>query len=166
MTNIQKLVAVLAGPAQEVEDALQQLLLQRTVDNAIGAQLDLIGKLVGQTRQGLDDDTYRRYIRARIATDNSTGKTEEFITIVQLILNDLSAVINVATQTIATAVVEVLGISVTTALATIVHSFLMDAKAAGVKLYVVYSVVAPAVTFTYDGTGAQAYDNGAYAGVI
>ena len=166
MTKIEQLVAVLAGPAQDLENALQQLLLQRTVDNAVGAQLDIIGRLVGQIRQGQDDDTYRRYIRARIATDNSTGKTEEFIAITQLILNDLTALINVETQNIATAVETISGIAVTTALAQIVHDFLMQAKAAGVKLYVVYSIVTPDITFTYDGTSAQAYDAGAYAGVI
>lgn len=44
------------------------------VDTAIGAQLDLIGKIVGLPRNGFNDDQYRILLNLRIITNN-TGVT-------------------------------------------------------------------------------------------
>ena len=41
------------------------------VDTAIGAQLDLIGKIVGLPRYGFDDDQYRILLNLRIITNNT-----------------------------------------------------------------------------------------------
>src|SRR5262245_2616348 len=63
-SNTQKALRALLAPAASLEHALQQLLTERNVNTAIGAQLDLIGKIVGRPRAGVaDDEIYRRYIR-------------------------------------------------------------------------------------------------------
>ena len=166
MTKIEQLVAALAAPANDIENAFQQLLLQRTIDAAVGAQLDQLGKLVGQPRGGLTDDDYRRYIRARIATNTSSGKTEQLINIAVLIVNDITVNVQVVGWTIATVVVTLAANAVTTSVAQITYSFLVQAKEAGVRLILIYSIVGPSTTFTLDGTAAQALDNGHMAGSI
>ncbi len=67
-TNVKKLLAVLVSGATDVEAVLQQLLTQRNIGTAIGAQLDRLARIVGQERLTTDDDVHRRYVRARIAT--------------------------------------------------------------------------------------------------
>lgn len=69
---------------QALEDALQDVYTQRWLDNATGAQLDVLGKIVGQYNPDLDDDGYRILIRARIAVNRSNGKADEIMDILLL----------------------------------------------------------------------------------
>ncbi len=101
---------------QEVEDVFFQLLTERNIDNGVGAQLDVIGYLVGQPRyvvngsyakyfgflgspngvgfntapwiasgdpllanKDLDDEEYRLYLKARAASNGSSGTGEDLI---------------------------------------------------------------------------------------
>ena len=41
--------------------------------SAIGAQLDIIGKIVGLSRMGLDDETYRLLLKVKIAQNNASA---------------------------------------------------------------------------------------------
>src|SRR5690606_25505389 len=89
--NYRAVLTALVEPAQSVEDALQQLLLDRAVNTAIGVQLDALGKIVKQPRAGLGDEDYRRYVRARIATNRSKGTIADLLTIASLIVFDDAA---------------------------------------------------------------------------
>jgi hypothetical protein len=51
----------------------------------IGDQLDKWGGLVGESRGGLEDDDYRRFIRARVLVNRSKGSTDELVKIMQLV---------------------------------------------------------------------------------
>lgn len=62
---------------QEAEDALADLAVALTVDGANGAQLDLMGALLGERRDALDDLWYRRFIRARAQIRRCQGTPEE-----------------------------------------------------------------------------------------
>lgn len=86
--NITKFLRAVLVQCQNFEDTVLALLLQRVIDNAVGAQLDLLGKLAGQARNGLEDVDYRRYIRARVAAHNSDGLISDVIKVVRLILKD------------------------------------------------------------------------------
>lgn len=149
-TNVEKLIAALASSAQDIENCLQQLLLNRAVATATGVQLDLLGRVVGQLRLGLIDDDYRRYIRARIATNRSGGVTEDLIGIAKLIVNTTGAVYNVQPNGTATVVARIDGIAVTDSLGGIVFSFLQAAKSGGVRLVVQWSESVPSATFRLD----------------
>jgi len=70
---------------QELEDAAWDVILRRMIDNAENAQLDTIGKIVGQLRNGQDDPTYRIYITARIRINRSHGHPDDVISVLQLI---------------------------------------------------------------------------------
>src|SRR5690242_14038772 len=120
--NTEKLVATLATPFQSIENMLQQLLTERSIDTAVGAQLDVIGRIVGQPRNGLDDESYRRYCRARIATNNSEGVMENLITVTDLIVYDDDAYYQIDNQGVACVVLRIQDLSITEDLADIIIS--------------------------------------------
>lgn len=148
--NIEKLLACVIAPDQDIENALQQLKAYRFVDTAEGAQLDIIGRIVGQEREGLGDDDYRRYIRARIAANNSDGTTEDLITVGFLVVYSENATFTVTQEGPATARFRVGGLAVTADLATILFKFIGAAKSAGVRIVLEWSSSAPGDTFTLD----------------
>lgn len=150
MTNVEKLIIALVGPAQDIENCLQQLLLNRAVSTATGVQLDLLGRIVGQLRLGQNDDDYRRFIRARIATNRSGGVTEDLLTIMGLIVNSVSASYHVERSGVATVVARIDGIAVDDSLGDIVFGFLKSAKSGGVRLVVQWSESLPENTFRFD----------------
>lgn len=106
--GIEALVSVFAQRYNTLEAVFWALLTQRTLDSAIGAQLDVIGNLVGQQRNGiLDDDLYRRYIRARIVTNNSRGRIEDLIKVSRLVVNNTTVQIIVNLSGVASVVVRI-----------------------------------------------------------
>lgn len=69
---------------QELEDAIWDVIVGRLIDNAVGVQLDALGKIVGQKRQGAGDEVFRARIRARIWANRSLGHPDDIIKVVQL----------------------------------------------------------------------------------
>ncbi len=149
-TNIAALISVCVAPAQALESALWQLLTQRQVGTAIGAQLDALGKLVNAARNGASDADYPRFIKAQVSTNSSKGRIEDLLTIAKLILNNSAAVTVAKPEGTATIRVSTLNVAVTASTAAIVYSFLSQAVAAGVQLIYQWSTVAPASTFRFD----------------
>lgn len=80
------LLASWLAEVQAVEDALWQLLVERSVDSAVGAQLDVLGAIVGQPREGRNDETYRLWIRARNQVLRSSGTTTDVLGILRQIV--------------------------------------------------------------------------------
>jgi hypothetical protein len=70
---------------QELEDAAWDTIVKRFVDDAEGAQLDGIGRIVGEVRQGRDDTTYRLFILARIRVNLSFGHGDDVIDVMNLV---------------------------------------------------------------------------------
>ncbi len=62
---------------QELEQVFFDLRVQRYVDNAVGAQLDGIGRVVGETRKGKNDTDYRTAIKGRILSNRANSRVEE-----------------------------------------------------------------------------------------
>ena len=79
--------------ANELEDLSESLLLQRSVDTAIGVQLDQVGLLVGEIRNGRDDNSYRQAIKLRIAINTSRGTVEDIIQVINLLYGQDTEVI-------------------------------------------------------------------------
>lgn len=150
--KLRALLSGLVGPTQAIEDALYQLLTERGVDTAIGVQLDALGYIVGQLRGGLSDDDYRRYLRARIATNRSRGLMSDIIRVSELVLNDTDAEIILRPEYPAGIVVEVQSIGITSDIADILISFLRDVVSAGVRLILEYSSDVDGETFTFGYT--------------
>lgn len=146
-TNMEKLLAVLLSPFQELEVAFQQLLQLRSIYVAVGIYLDAIGKLIGQARDGLADEDYRRFLFARIATNRSDGRRRTIIKIAKLVLNDVTGRIVVRTQGPAAYTVQIENSLVTDGLAAILLSFLAEATAAGHRMTLLSSPDAGADQF-------------------
>jgi len=58
---------------QQIEDTYDQLLNERGIETAIGAQLNVIGLIVGEDRKSRLDESYRSAIKLRISINNSDG---------------------------------------------------------------------------------------------
>jgi hypothetical protein len=114
----------------EIQNTLKDLMQLRNIDTAVGAQLDVIGRIVGQEREliaadlyeffgfvgaltaqpmgelgsseggifytfgtplggnrTLDDETYRKFIKAKIFKNVTASTPEEFISVVNLIFD-------------------------------------------------------------------------------
>jgi hypothetical protein len=77
---------------QEVEDALWQLLVERSLATAAGVQLDVLGRIVGQPRQGRDDETYQLWISAKNMVNRSSGRTTEMLAIARALVTPADGV--------------------------------------------------------------------------
>lgn len=150
--NVRALITVWCRPVQAFEEVLYQVLTERTVDLAVGVQLDMLGVIVGQPRGGLVDDDYRRYIRARIRVNRSSGTIDELIVIARLIVNDEDATIWLEPSYPAACVMHIQGIPVDDAIATALVVFLRAAATGGVRVVLEWSTVAPEDTFTWDSS--------------
>lgn len=134
-TKIVALLKAMLGPCNDIETALQALLIQRTIDTAVGAQLDIIGRIVGQPRLGLSDTDYRRYCKVKIKAENSGGVIEDLISVCVLILDvSLVAPLTVTTQQPATVVIQHFAGALNDTLAATCYSFLRTAGAGGVRV--------------------------------
>lgn len=88
-TNMQRLVSVSVGQLEPLADALVALVEERTIDTAVGAQLDQWGTVLALPRDGRTDDAYRIALRARLAVYMSNGTPENLITITRLLVGDV-----------------------------------------------------------------------------
>ena len=82
------LIGIFLDQIQEAENALFELATERFANSAVGIQLDGIGDIVGQERQGLGDNDYRSLIRARIKANNSEGTAPDIIGVASAALNN------------------------------------------------------------------------------
>lgn len=73
------LASSIVEQVQLFEDAACDVLEQRWLVNAEGVQLDLLGDLVGEARQGRTDEQYRLAIAARQRLNASAGEPESII---------------------------------------------------------------------------------------
>lgn len=84
----QDLIRSIVDPCQAIEDNLIALLNLRSVETATGQQLDNLGEIVGQPRDGRTDEEYRLWIHARILANRSTGTPDDSIEIMKLIASE------------------------------------------------------------------------------
>ena len=75
---IYRLLHLDAADRDEMREALDRIRAWRSLDDAEGAALDLIGRDLDQTRGGMSDIEYRRRLRLRVATILSSGEIERF----------------------------------------------------------------------------------------
>lgn len=83
--NMQGLLASYINEIQELENVLHQVLLLRTPDYAGTAQLNVLGSIVDEERNGLDNPDYLLRIKARIRANSSYGTGADVIAVLRLI---------------------------------------------------------------------------------
>ncbi len=78
--NLGFVVESLVEQIQDLEDVFVDLCTSRTIDLSAGTQLDLLGSIVGISREpGQLDDDYRLAIKVRIGQNISEGEPESII---------------------------------------------------------------------------------------
>ncbi len=89
--RIRALATALGTMAQALEDETKDMIDALQLDDATGARLDLLGGIVSESRGGLDDDDYRRFIRVRVLVNFSKGNADTFYQVWQLLTEPISA---------------------------------------------------------------------------
>jgi hypothetical protein len=85
--NLEGLISPWLEQVQELEDVLYALLVERWLPNAVGYQLDVLGRIVGQRRGDRDDETYRLWIAARAMVNRSSGLPEQLYAIMRKVVS-------------------------------------------------------------------------------
>lgn len=148
-TKVEEFLTALLTPFQALEDTIQQCIVGRRIDTAVGAQLDDIGRLVGRLREGVtDDEVYRRLIRAQITVNNSDGLTEDLITIARLVVYDDAATYKVRNYGVAALHLQITGVAVEWETASRLISFLREAVSAGVRVVLEFMLSPPGDVFS------------------
>jgi len=165
--NMLGLIAVSAGRTQLLENALYAVMTQRSLVTAYGQQLDNLGKVIGLARAavlgGNVDAVYAAWMKVQILVNASAGTAPNLIAIVQAD-GDVGNIPTVFDSGAMSCIVKVGGVATSNPSA--LSAALQQARAAGVHLVTYYLATTSALSFTYDGTSAQAYDNGLYAGAL
>lgn len=159
---IARLVRVLIGPFDDLEEALAALLVGLRLDNATGATLLAFGALCGEPDpRGADDDTYRRRIRARIVTLRASGLIEEYIKIARLIIYDDAAYVHTERHDYSTMLVSIEDAAITNEVGAILFEFLDAATPGDQRVILQYGTVPPAELFHFDS--GPGFDEGVLA---
>jgi hypothetical protein len=86
--RLDDLLCIYIDQIQLLEDALWDLATLRTIDAGEGVQLDGIGDIVRQERQGFSDDDYRPLLRARVRANKSEGTAPDIIAVAVAAMNE------------------------------------------------------------------------------
>ncbi len=84
--KLKALLAALIGRVQEMEDDAWALATQRALTVAVGAQLDQLGRIVGQSRGGFTDADYRKLINVRIIANRGGGRAVVLLQVVAILV--------------------------------------------------------------------------------
>jgi hypothetical protein len=153
------LVAVLMGQVQDCEGVAWQLLTERSLDYAVGDQLDGLGLVVGEPRNGRDDDQYRVALRVRIAVNRSNGKPEELLNVLNLIFEGALEA-HLTEFYPAAFTIDLHNPAVSPNTPDVLIRFLRDAKPAGVGMNLGYSVSPHDETLVWGDYEGQVVDGG------
>jgi len=86
---LKDLICTLVSPLDALQQAYLDVNYNRWIDNAYGVQLDVIGNIIIEPRNGKSDTAYRLALKVRVLVNRSNGTTEELIAIALLQEPDL-----------------------------------------------------------------------------
>lgn len=154
-TTPPQVISALLGEVQALEDAIWGVYIGRNILSAVGAQLDVFGKIVGQPRNGFSDADYLPQLLARVAVNRSSGTPEELYAIFKLVM---FAGGTMRIQNFYPAAFEFFigAAPMPVNWASIFLGFLQSARAAGVGGVLRYSLLTPAATLSFAASGGGA----------
>jgi hypothetical protein len=88
---VQGLVKSLVGLMQPLEEAFHELNNERGIYTAVGIQLDVLGLILGVSRQGRSDEAYRSALLLQSAINSSDATMDGLIGILQILTQDTTA---------------------------------------------------------------------------
>jgi len=142
------LMGILARPFQELEDVFWDVYEKTQLPNAQGVQLDMIGRLVLEPRDGLNDSDYRSIIRIKLLVLLSHGTGPELVAIMNKFL--LTSNFDYDELYPATITITIYDAVSADRLARM-KRLLRRAKSGGVRLNVIYAYAAIGTPFSYGG---------------
>jgi|GEM_PF-1914078 len=158
--QFQALLRAIVDAAQPFESVTWDVYEGIRIDTAVGAQLDILGRIVGEPRGEKTDAEYRPFIRAKIKTNRSHGQAGDLYEILDLIGVETSAIWDTPP---AAYTVSVTGCDYPLD----TFRFMGIAKPGGVRLDFVYSTYDLDETFQASGTYAtEEYDADTGAGSV
>ncbi|MEY4581290.1 MAG: hypothetical protein RL701_5993 [Pseudomonadota bacterium] len=83
---ISAITRIKAGRKQQLENVLWEIYEQLDLSQAVGAQLDRLGAIVGEPRNGRSDSRYRLWIRARARVNRSAGRPDDSLQVARLLI--------------------------------------------------------------------------------
>lgn len=81
--NVKKLLEVILEPLQEIEKVLIDLSNQKDIDTVEGIWLDYIGEIVGEKRNGRNDEDYRKALLLRVIVNKADGTPDSVYKVVK-----------------------------------------------------------------------------------
>jgi hypothetical protein len=165
--NKPKMVGLLTafiGQVQDGEDGLWPAASEMNIQCASGAELDLLGRIVGETRSGRADLSYRTAIQARILLNLSSGTIEEIYSLFLLILsvNGLSPAMQLVEMFPKSFILRLQTAAVPDAVAADLGEILQKVKDAGARATLDYGNTTP--FFGFDGSTGFGFDTGYLGG--
>lgn len=150
------LVRTFAAQAQAAEDALWDVLVLRQLASATGAQLDVLGRVLGQPREGRADADYVLWLRARMLINLGSGRPEDLLAIFAAVTQG-STGLQLEEQFPASIVLRIS--SASTVDPAQAAAILQLAKAGGVKAVLEAATSIDTTSFAMDPNGAG-FDDG------
>ena len=146
--NIEALLDSLGGQQiQDLENILFDIGSRLDINNSVGVQLDNIGTIVGQPRNGQNDVTYRLFLKAKAGVNVSEGDIERVLSVWKIITGGTI----VSLTEIFPASIELFSdIPVPGELEVEAFNLMQDVVAAGVSLVSV--IISPDNAFGFEGS--------------
>jgi len=148
------LIGVFTPKVQELEDVFWSLHVDRRIELAVGEQLDLLGRVVGQRRDGASDSEYRLRLKARVRANFSTGSPEDIYSVFRILLPTGTMKI---TEYYPAGITLELHPSIDPALVDLYTDFLDDSRGAAIAAQLLWSSDFDTKMFTF---AAAAFLNG------
>jgi hypothetical protein len=142
-------VESMASPMQSVENGAWSLETERIIDTAVGPQLENFGAIVGQQREQFDDEDYRRYVRARVRLNVSSGTIPEIIGILEILLEE-GQTLRFLNEFPAGFTIWIEGAEMSSVLASKLAAFIKKARAGGVRAILSWGESPPEELFRFD----------------
>lgn len=146
VSAFETVLRILNTQTQELEDAFQALFTQRTLTDAVGEQLDVLGRILGEPRAGFSDDDYRHRLSAKIRILRSSGSAHAILDAFKLLLPNNNLRFEVMGGA---GFIFNLGL-INTDFLPIYQRFIRKAKSAGINAQLVYQTVDDATSFWTD----------------
>lgn len=137
--HVQEIVSAIADEVQVVEDSAYDVALSRSIEFATGDQLDKLGALVGERRDTLDDNAYRRFIAGAVQVRRSLGTMSQMIQLVAT-LTGSQDVRGIGTYPAAFAVGYVVPEAFSSSLRARIKNRVLQAAPAGVEVQLIESI--------------------------
>lgn len=156
--NIQNLITALVNPIQDIESELTDMNNLRYLPEATGAQLDIIGSIVGIARiSGQSDASYLNSIYGQITINTSQGQPEQ---VIQAFSIFTGADMIILYEALAAVMIETTWVPGSQTEVDTLITNMMQVTSAGVRFdgIIVYD---PTMAFAYDGVlQGLGYDDG------